>query len=180
MPRRLVRARTPLRISLGGGGTDIAPYPRDHGGVTLTVAIKLYAYVELIAHHDPAPLRVESRDLGRNATFECATDLELNGDLDLTKAAIRRVAPHILRDGLELITRSDVSFGSGLGGSSAMTATLLGALRHYLGQSVGHHARLGVDHRAAVCCLRARRRRCHGRAASHQGRGTRDARRAAP
>ncbi|RLT28440.1 MAG: GHMP kinase [Chloroflexi bacterium] len=139
-PRRLVRARTPLRISLGGGGTDIDPYPRDHGGIALTIAIDLYAHAELIAHHEPAPFCVESRDLNRSVSFECAQDLELTSDLDLAKAAIRRVAPHTLRDGLELITSSDAPLGSGLGGSSAMTATMLGALHHYIGDGIDHQS----------------------------------------
>ncbi|MEI6664964.1 MAG: GHMP kinase [Chloroflexota bacterium] len=139
-PRRLVRARTPLRISLGGGGTDIDPYPQDHGGVALTIAINIYVRVELIAHRTPAPVRVESRDLNVAASFECDHELALTGTLDLAKAAIRRVAPHTLHDGLELITSSDVSLGSGLGGSSAMTATMLGALHHYLGHPTDHHA----------------------------------------
>ena len=44
----MITARSPLRISLGGGGTDLASYYRDHEGYLLSAAIDKYIYVSVM------------------------------------------------------------------------------------------------------------------------------------
>ena len=44
----MIIARSPLRISLGGGGTDLPSYYRDHGGFLLSAAIDKYVYVTVM------------------------------------------------------------------------------------------------------------------------------------
>ena len=46
------RAKTPLRISFGGGSTDLEPYSSDHGGLTLSTTINKYAVGTLIPRKD--------------------------------------------------------------------------------------------------------------------------------
>ena len=43
----MIIARSPLRISLGGGGTDLPSYYREHGGFVLSAAINKYVYITL-------------------------------------------------------------------------------------------------------------------------------------
>ena len=48
----IIRAKAPLRISFGGGGTDVPPYPEERGGAVLSVTIDKYAYCSLAASKD--------------------------------------------------------------------------------------------------------------------------------
>ncbi|MEM2870337.1 MAG: GHMP kinase [Thermoplasmata archaeon] len=124
----LIRSRAPLRISFCGGGTDVPPYPQERGGVVLSTSINKYAYGTLI----PAKRRgVEVRSLDYNvvASYDTPSDLIYNGELDLVKAALRKMG---VSGGLRLFLHSDAPPGSGLGSSSTMTVTLVGLLRHYL------------------------------------------------
>src|SRR6516164_11280221 len=45
--REMIITRSPLRISLGGGGTDLPSYYRDHGGFLIAAAIDKYVYITL-------------------------------------------------------------------------------------------------------------------------------------
>src|SRR5213595_3461481 len=45
--RTLIITRSPLRISLGGGGTDLPSYYREHGGFVISAAIDKYVYITL-------------------------------------------------------------------------------------------------------------------------------------
>ena len=48
----IIRSKAPLRISFGGGGTDVPPYPEERGGVTLNTTINKYAYATLVPSTD--------------------------------------------------------------------------------------------------------------------------------
>ena len=129
-----IRAKAPLRVSFAGGGTDVAPYPELEGGLVLSATINRFAYGSLTPRAD-GRVRVESVDLARSLEFAlgagAAAQLEFNGDLDLAKAVLRRfgVPDH---DGFDVLLRSTVPPGSGLGSSSTVTAVLVGLIReHY-------------------------------------------------
>ena len=49
----MIIARSPLRISLGGGGTDLPSYYREHGGFLIAAAIDKYAYVTVMRPFTP-------------------------------------------------------------------------------------------------------------------------------
>ena len=49
----MIIARSPLRISLGGGGTDLPSYYRDHGGFLIAAAIDKYVYVTVMRPFSP-------------------------------------------------------------------------------------------------------------------------------
>jgi len=58
---RYYRARAPLRLSFCGGGTDVSPYPEEHGGVVLSATINQYAYASLRPRRD-SKLTIASLD----------------------------------------------------------------------------------------------------------------------
>jgi len=109
--------RTPLRVSLGGGGTDLPSYYRRFGSVVISAAITRYVYV------------------GVNRT--------LTGDYELRYAESERVRTveairhpiirealslHPIGPSLEIVSMADVPAGTGLGSSGAFTVGLLRAL----------------------------------------------------
>lgn len=127
-----VRAKAPLRISFAGGGTDVMPYTRDHGGAVLSATVDLYAFASLRARADDE--YHVSADDGTSARFADPADMVFDGHLDLVKAVLRTMAPD---GGLDLHLFSDAPPGSGLGSSSAMVVAMLAA--------VAAHQRLHVE-----------------------------------
>jgi D-glycero-alpha-D-manno-heptose-7-phosphate kinase len=127
----IVRSRAPLRISFAGGGTDVPPYPQERGGAVLSVTINKYAYASLVPTDEDA-ITVQSLDYDVVAKYHTAEDLAYNGELDLVKATIRRLA--VGKHGLRLFLHSDAPPGSGLGSSSTLVVALVGLFRHWLRQ----------------------------------------------
>ena len=122
-----IRAKAPLRISFAGGGTDVPPYPEREGGCVLNATIGSYAWGSLRPRQD-GRVRIESVDLG--ISLDCAVENELNldGQLDLVKATIRRLQARSA-GGFEIFLRSDAPPGSGLGSSSALIVGLVGLVK---------------------------------------------------
>jgi D-glycero-alpha-D-manno-heptose-7-phosphate kinase len=125
----LIRSRAPLRISFAGGGTDVEPFASDRGGLVLSTTINRYCHATLIPRTD-SEINLESLDYGIISQFFSSQNLTLNGELDLVKAVVKRLYGG--NQGFSLFTHSDAPPGSGLGSSSTMIMTLLGAFRHWL------------------------------------------------
>jgi D-glycero-alpha-D-manno-heptose-7-phosphate kinase len=128
----IIRAKAPLRISFSGGGTDLPHWYEEHGGAVFSSTINRFAYVTLYPREDGA-VRIRSLDLGYMVQYDVNERPIYDGVLDLAKAAIHRLASG---RGMELDVRSDAPAGSGLGGSSALTAAVIGALARYTGQAL--------------------------------------------
>ncbi len=120
----IIRAKAPLRISFAGGGTDLPHYYEQHGGAVLSSTINRYAFATLFARQDNE-IGIRSLDLGRLVRYSRDQEPVYDGVLDLAKAAIQRIG---INHGIDLDVRLDVPAGSGLGGSSALTAAVLGAV----------------------------------------------------
>lgn len=132
----LYRAKAPLRIGFAGGGTDVSPYSDIYGGVALNATIKKYAYTTLrLLPTDK--LEVHSIDYDYFADFHVDEALEFNGQMDLLKAVVRRLKQN--RQGLSVMTHNDAPPGSGLGSSSAMVVSLVGAFKHWLSLSMSEY-----------------------------------------
>jgi D-glycero-alpha-D-manno-heptose-7-phosphate kinase len=114
----MIIARSPLRISLGGGGTDLPSYYRKHSGFLLAAAIDKYVYITL---HQTfvADLIVKYSKLERVPTAG-----------ELQHPIIREALKLVGMDGkyLELASMADIPAGTGLGSSGSFTTALLKAL----------------------------------------------------
>ena len=115
---RVVKVRAPTRLDLGGGWTDVPPYPEEQGGFVCNIAIARYA---------TATIREAGRTNGsRGASLEM--------DKPLIQAALRRAR---LAD-VQVSLHDDYPLGAGLGGSSAASAALLGAIAAWRGEPWDH------------------------------------------
>jgi D-glycero-alpha-D-manno-heptose-7-phosphate kinase len=132
---RTIRAKAPLRVSFGGGGTDVAPFPAREGGLVLNATIDRYAYGSLQERPDGA-ITLHSLDLNIARHFKEHEDLQLNGELDLVKAAIRRLAGGRPQRGFDLVLSTSAPPGSGLGSSSSLVVCLVGVLSRFLDQQL--------------------------------------------
>lgn len=132
----IIRARAPLRISFGGGGTDVPPYCDERGGVVLSATINRYALASLVPGGDRFSVR--SIDYDQSIEYGIHDSFVFDGQLDLAKGVLeyfRRTQG--LKDGFEVALHNDAPPGSGLGSSSAITVALIGA--------IAEHLRLSLD-----------------------------------
>jgi D-glycero-alpha-D-manno-heptose-7-phosphate kinase len=114
----MIITRSPLRISLGGGGTDLPSYYREHGGFLVAGALDKYVYLTL--HRTFVPdLIVKYSKLERVATAD-----------QLEHPIIREAFGLLGMDGrsLELTSMADIPGGTGLGSSGSFTTALLKVL----------------------------------------------------
>lgn len=125
----IIRSRAPLRISFGGGGTDVPPFPEIHGGVTLSTTIDRFAYVTL-KNNSNHGIRVISQDYGLIETLSNLSDIKIKGKTSLIKAALLQSG--LKKENLDIIIHVDSPPGSGLGSSSAVSVALVGALSFFL------------------------------------------------
>lgn len=134
----IIRARAPLRISFGGGGTDVPPYCDDRGGVVLSATINRYACATL--EPGGSQLSVRSLDYDKSVQYGIDDPFVYDGQLDLAKASLdefrRRRA---IRDGIQVALHNDAPPGSGLGSSSAITVALISALAAYARAPLDHY-----------------------------------------
>lgn len=144
-----VRSRAPLRLGIGGGGTDLASYADQHGGVVLNATIDRYAYAHVtLATGDHIHFKAD--DLQTEEYLPVDLDFDIREGLVLHRAVYRHMMEtyndsHALP--MTITTTIDVPAGSGLGASSALTVALIGAFAHAMQLPLGSYeiARLAFD-----------------------------------
>lgn len=124
---RLIRARAPVRISFCGGGTDMSYYFNQHDGRVLSATINKFAYCSIRVREDHK-IRIISRDYSVVEEADDLASLHYGSKLDLIKACIKLMEPSF---GFDLETYSEIDPGTGLGGSSAIAAAVVGVLNHF-------------------------------------------------
>ena len=127
----IIRSKAPLRISFAGGGTDISPYPEERGGVVLCTTIDRYAISSLQTSED-RHLSVHSLDYDLQARYNMDEEekLSYDGEMDLVKAVVNSMCED-KSAGLDFFMHSDAPPGTGLGSSSTMVVSLIGAVKHW-------------------------------------------------
>jgi D-glycero-alpha-D-manno-heptose-7-phosphate kinase len=117
-------ARAPMRISLGGGGTDLEAYYARYGGLVISTAINKYFYAVITTDEsdDLQVISADYRSLFRHSPYN---DLFWDGDLALPKAILHHFG---IRRGINLFVASEVPPGTGLGSSSAAAVTMVRAI----------------------------------------------------
>jgi D-glycero-alpha-D-manno-heptose-7-phosphate kinase len=124
-----IHAKAPLRISFAGGGTDVPPFPEREGGNVLNATIGQFAWGSLRPRDDDH-IQIESVDLGISLSYTVGSEVVFDGQLDLAKAAIRRLGVHNSH-GFDISLQSDAPPGSGLGASSALVVVLVGLVKEF-------------------------------------------------
>ncbi|MBQ9360444.1 MAG: GHMP kinase [Lachnospiraceae bacterium] len=123
----MIISRSPLRISLGGGGTDLPSYYEKKGGFLISAAIDKYVYIILHKNFD-GKIRLKY------------SDYEETGRVKDIRHAIFRATMEKLAIpddcSLEICSMADIPAGTGLGSSSTFTTALLKALHQYKGDIV--------------------------------------------
>lgn len=137
--RGVLRARAPLRVSFAGGGTDMPSYYAEHRGAVLASTINRYSNVSLRPCCDSRSVSLSSVDFDLAVKYRLDEKPVYDGVLDLVKAAIRRLVPPDALWGLDVFVQSDAPAGSGLGGSSSLTLSVIGALTELLGTSLDRY-----------------------------------------
>lgn len=113
----MIITRTPLRITLGGGGTDLPSYYEQFGGVVLSAAISKYVFISMNRTFTPDYFL-------KYSALERVTRL---GDIE--HPIVREVlAAHDVPPSLEVVSTADIPAGTGLGSSGAFTVGLLKAV----------------------------------------------------
>jgi len=137
----IVRAKAPLRLGLGGGGTDVSPYCDEFGGVVLNATIDMYAYCTIEPSND-CKIRFIASD--RQESFECdsVSYIPLEGNLLLHKGVYNKIVKRFCVEkplSFKLTTYSDAVAGSGLGSSSTMVVAIIKAFMEWLNLPLGEY-----------------------------------------
>jgi D-glycero-alpha-D-manno-heptose-7-phosphate kinase len=136
-----VHSRSPLRLGLAGGGTDVSPYSDLYGGMVLNATISLYTHCE-ISPRDDCRVQFIASDFNEQAIYHSSDSIALEGTLLLHKAVYSRIVKQFNRGKalpLDVVTYSDAPSGSGVGSSSALVVCMLAAYRQYLNLPLGEY-----------------------------------------
>jgi len=118
----MIIARSPLRISLGGGGTDVPSYYEEHEGFLLSAAIDRYVYVTVM------------RPFTEGIFLKYSEIEQVSNVTDVKHPIIREVLAELelKTPQIEITTLADIPSGTGLGSSGSFTTALIKALySHY-------------------------------------------------
>src|SRR5207245_2835524 len=117
----MIVTRTPFRVTLGGGGTDLPSYYEKHGGFVFAMGINRYMYVAI------NPPGVD-RKIRLHYTQSEVVDNVDEVRHDLAREALRF---HGIHDRMEISSMADLPAGTGVGSSSCYLVGLLEALHQY-------------------------------------------------
>ncbi len=114
----MIITRTPFRVTLGGGGTDLPSFYREHGGFIIAVAIDKYMYLNVNTPILDDFIRVQ---YSKTEIVSSATEVQ--------HTLVREALHHFrIENGIEIVSMADIPAGTGLGSSSCYLVGLLNAM----------------------------------------------------
>lgn len=125
MGAEMIISRTPFRISLCGGGSDLPSFYEKHGGCVLSTAIDKYMYISVHPSFDAKTTAL------KYSRTEIVQDLD-RIEHEYFRVMLKKFKVH----GVELTSTADVPAGTGLGSSSSFTVGVLHSLYAYIGKYV--------------------------------------------
>lgn len=117
----MIITRTPFRVTLGGGGTDLPSYYEKHGGFIFAMGLDKYMYIMVNPPIVDAKIRLHYT---RSETVDHVSELQH----ELAREALRY---HGIESRMEISSMADLPEGTGLGSSAAYLVGLLTAIRSY-------------------------------------------------
>ena len=145
----IIRSKAPLRLGLAGGGTDVSPFSDIYGGAILNATINLYAYTTIEPTDDGKVSFFNPADGQLSETHDTAQFLDPEGFFILHKGVYNRIVKQFTHKPLsfKISTFVDAPAGSGLGTSSTLVVSILGAFVEWLKLPLGEYdiARLAYE-----------------------------------
>jgi D-glycero-alpha-D-manno-heptose-7-phosphate kinase len=123
----MIIARSPLRVTLGGGGTDLASYYGEHEGFLVAAAIDKYVYVTVMRPFSP----------GIYLKYSALEHVDKVADVKHPIIREALALQNLASPQIEITTLADIPAGTGLGSSGSFTTALLKAL-HTHQRTVAH------------------------------------------
>lgn len=114
----MIITRTPFRITLGGGGTDLPSYYEKHGGFIFSFALNKYMFITVKRPFADKLIRLK---YNKSETVEKVSELKH----DIARECLTKLN---ITDSIDVVSMADIPAGSGLGSSSSYTVGLLNAL----------------------------------------------------
>ena len=137
----LYRSKAPFRLGIAGGGTDVSPYSDLYGGAVLNVTVNLYAYATIRPLNNGKIRFIHAND-HIVEEIDATKQLPLEGPLLLQHGIYNSIVSRYNNGqplSFELTTSMDVPSGSGLGTSSTLVVSILGAFTEWLKLPLGRY-----------------------------------------
>jgi D-glycero-alpha-D-manno-heptose-7-phosphate kinase len=138
----MIITRTPLRISLGGGGTDLPSYSDQYGATVISAAINRYIFIAL------------NRTFTKDYFLKYSALERVDHIEDIEHPIVREAfLRHPVGPGIEMVSIADIPAGTGLGSSGAFTVGLLRALYAFRREHVSASALAAEACEIEIECL---------------------------
>lgn len=136
----IIRSKAPLRIGLAGGGTDVSPYSDLFGGAILNATIDLYAYASLEPLNN-GKIEFVIDGAEKSLQVNAQKELAIASDFELFIGVYNRIIKQFNLEPLSfrLTSYIEAPQGSGLGTSSTLVVSMLGAFVEWLNLPLGKY-----------------------------------------
>ena len=151
----MIVVRTPFRLPLGGGGTDLPGYYHKHEGFLVTAAINKYMYISL---NEPA--LVDKIKINYSKVEMVDTDAVGTIEHDIVRESLKYLK---INTPIEISSMADLAAGTGMGSSSSYTVGLIRVLNAVRRRSIDvqqlaeEAAKVEIELIGSVAIFRARR-----------------------